>query len=117
MPMAFQRTAANAAETQYFSQGEVLKLFEAAIGHLKDSAFYCIVDNQKGRDKSATQARGLLLQLADAVAEDTTTPAAGNLKNLLRFVAYSTETVKKTGNSAVAQELLSILEPIREAML
>jgi flagellin-specific chaperone FliS len=101
-------------QTSTTNHGEAASQLDKIMAILKDAAFYCLVENSRGRDSALQAARALLAGLGNSIDDNAASPVAGNLKNLFNFIGVSLETVSKTNNVGVVQEFLGILEPIRD---
>jgi flagellin-specific chaperone FliS len=101
----------------YLTPREVSAQIETAIRTLRNVAYYCAVENKAARTSAIGHARDVLRMLANAIADDSTSPVPGNLKKLLTFMIYSLEVVNRTNNPEAAQECIAMLEPLQAAFM
>jgi len=101
----------------FLTEQEVGRIFDKAMAALKDVTYYCIVENVTARNAALETAKTLLDYLSQAIDADETDIEADNMRNLLQFLIYSLETVKKRNNPAAAQEALTLLAPVRDAYM
>jgi flagellin-specific chaperone FliS len=101
----------------YLTEQEVGRIFDKSMLALKDVTYYCIVENVNARNASLDTAKTLLTYLLQAIDNDSRSTESENLRNLMQFIIYSLEAVKKRNNPAAAQEALALLQPIRDAFL
>lgn len=99
----------------YLTEQEIGRLFDKTMAALKDTVYYCIVENIPARDAALDISRTLLGYLAQSVETETDGTEAKNMHNLLQFLTYSLDGIKKRNNPAAAQEALALLGPIRDA--
>jgi flagellin-specific chaperone FliS len=101
----------------YLTEQEIGRIFDKSMLALKDVTYYCIVENIAARNAALDTAKTLLSYLSMAIDTDSRDTESENLRNLMQFIIYSLETVKKRNNPAAAQEALALLQPIRDAFL
>ncbi|MFN5589109.1 MAG: flagellar protein FliS [Holosporales bacterium] len=105
------------SNSAYLTEQEIGRLFDKTMAALKDTVYYSIVENIPARDAALETSRTLLGYLAKSVETETDIPEAKNMHNLLQFLTYSLEGIKKRNNPAAAQEALALLAPIRDTYL
>jgi flagellin-specific chaperone FliS len=109
----FQDTAAQT----WLTPREAAMMMDKAIMELKSIYYYCLVDNKTARDQGVDGCARLLDSLSMSIDTDDHNQVAKNLKNLLHYLALAVRDIKKSSSAKAAQELLGLLEPIRNGLL
>jgi flagellin-specific chaperone FliS len=107
----------DAAAQTWLTPREAAMLMDKVIMELKGIYYYCLVENKTARNTSVDTCARLLDGLSLGIDEGDNNMVAKNLKNLLHYLAIAVRDLKRTNNAKGAQELLGLLEPVRNGLL